>query len=77
MWGMSVEEIAQSVRRAAQHPLMGARLTMLLRAFVENGFVAPTQLPLALLLVLSAAARLPFRALDRLQFARTCRELAP
>jgi hypothetical protein len=73
-----MEEIAQSVWHAAgQHPLMGARLTTLLRAFVENGFVDPMQLPLALLLVLSAAARLPFRALDQLQFARTRHAMAP
>lgn len=57
-------------RPSVKHPLMGAGLPTLARAFVRNGSVAPAHLGLAALMILSAAARAPFSVWDRVRFAR-------
>ena len=57
-------------RPSVKHPLMGAGLPTLVRAFARNGSVAPAHLGLAALMILSAAARVPFSVWDRVRFAR-------
>ncbi len=58
---------------SAQHPLMGARLSVLLRAFVRRGGVAPRHAPLFGLMVLSALGRAPVRLLDQIRRAQLAR----
>lgn len=60
----------RDLRPTVKHPLMGARLSTLIRAFARNGPVAPAHAGLAAVMVLSAAARGPFRVWDRVRFAR-------
>ena len=50
---------AKEVHPGFRHPLMGARLSTLLRAFTRYGFVSPRHVPLALALVGFAALRAP------------------
>lgn len=52
-------------RPDTKHPLMGARLRVLLGAAMRYGGVAPRNLPLYSLMVLSALGRLPFGLLER------------
>ena len=47
-----------------KHPLMGARLGVLLKAFARHGLPAPQKWPLAAAMTASAAARLPLRPLE-------------
>ncbi|MCG8441266.1 MAG: sulfotransferase, partial [Caulobacterales bacterium] len=60
-------------RPSLQHPLMGARLSVLAPALARNGGVSPRCAPLVLAMLASAVARAPFGALDRLERARLAR----
>ena len=52
-------------RPGLMHPLMGARLGLLLRSLFTNGPIAPRNTPLIITMVLSAMARLPIATLER------------
>ncbi len=58
------------------HPLMGARLSLLLRSLFADGGVAPRHAPLYALMLLSAAGRAPLGWLDDALF-RLRRRRAP
>jgi len=55
------------------HPMMGARLGLLLRSLTNNGPIAPRNAPLITAMVLSALARLPIATLERFVTARRLR----
>jgi len=65
------------VRPGTQHPLMGARLEVLARALLTEGGVSPRHAPLATAMALSAIARAPFRAIERVELARRRRRAPP
>ncbi len=60
-----------------QHPLMGARLGLLVRALVTNGGVDPRHSGIVAAMALSAAARTPFRWLDEAIYAQAARRSPP
>ena len=60
----------RDLRPTVKHPLMGARLTTLIRAFARNGPVERAHAGLAAVMILSAAVRGPFAVWDRVRFAR-------
>ena len=55
------------------HPMMGARLSLLLRSLTSNGPIAPRNIPVITTMVLSALARLPIATLERFVTARRLR----
>ncbi len=59
------------------HPLMGARLTTLLRALVETGPVAPRHAGLVCVMLLSALARTPLRPVEAALLMRRRRTRPP
>ncbi|MEO1659287.1 MAG: sulfotransferase [Pseudomonadota bacterium] len=70
---MSAAELEPSTK----HPLMGARLSVLLKAISENGLPAGKHLPLFALMMLSAAGRSPIHLLERSKHARVAENAPP
>ena len=60
-------------RPGLMHPMMGARLGLLLRSLTSNGPIAPRNIPVITTMVLSALARVPIAALERVITARRLR----
>ncbi len=64
-------------RAFVTHPLMGARLSTLLHVLTSYGAVPPGRFGLVALMVLSAAARAPFRFWETARFNRLRRSRPP
>ncbi|GAB5469418.1 MAG: sulfotransferase [Rhodospirillales bacterium] len=60
-----------------RHPLMGARLGLLLGALLRNRVVARRHVPLATAMVMSASARLPIQLLEQARLAQLRRRAPP
>ncbi len=60
----------ENPRPGFKHPMMGARLGLLLRSLTTNGPIALRNAPLITAMVLSAMARLPIATLERYITAR-------
>lgn len=61
---------AVDLEPSTKHPLMGARLSVLLKAVSENGLPAGKHLPLFALMMLSAVGRSPIHLIERSKHAR-------
>ena len=66
---MSGSATGERLRPSVQHPLMGARLTNLVRALIANGGVSPRYFGLVGLMGLSAATRSLFHPLEAASYS--------
>ncbi len=70
---MSAAELEPSTK----HPLMGARLSVLMKAVSENGWPSNKHLPLFALMMLSAVGRSPIHLLERSKHKRLATKSVP
>lgn len=61
---------ADELKPSTQHPLMGARMSVLLKVAATQGMVAPRHLPLFALMLLSAAGRSVVHPFERAKHRR-------